>query len=231
MKRGLWIVLVLSLALNVGFATAVVVHWADVHRLGGSERIAGAYPGRGLAPGTTPLGPQPVAGYAERGRPGPGDRALARPRRGDRSWRERCGWIRSGGSGPHLPPPGFLRDWPNRRIARLRVALGLSPEQAERLRSSLVELREEIRSSTVELMREREAMRWALREGKAAPEDIRKRARHVGELQARVDSLVAEAFLRENAVLRPEQRDRYRDLEWGPGDAGSPPSAPPNERP
>jgi Spy/CpxP family protein refolding chaperone len=161
MRRGLWILFVASIALNVGFVSAAIVHWSDLHR---------APPPPAIAPGP-----------------------LHRP--GQR-------------------PMGLMRQWPQRRVDRLSKALDLTPEQEAQLRASLEELREAIRARNEDLMRERTIMRQALLEEDR--ELVHRQARAVNMLQAQLDSLVAEAMLREGAIFTPEQRRKIHEMEWGP---------------
>ena len=163
MKRGLWILLVVSIALNVGFVSGAIVHWSDAHR----------------AP--------PAIG------PGPQHRSGQRPQ-------------------------GLMRQWPQRRVDRLSQALDLSPEQEMRLRASLEELRGAIRDRSEDLRRERSLMRKALLDEDR--ELVHRQARVVNMLQAQLDSLVAEAMLREGAVFTPEQRRKMNELDWGPETKG-----------
>ena len=168
MKRGPWILLVASIALNVGFVSAAIVHWSDMHRA--------------PAPPAMPaVGPGPLHRFGQ-------------------------------------PPTGLMRHWPNRRVDRLSEALDLTPEQEAKLRASLAELRDAIRARTEALMRERMVLREALLDEDR--ELVHRQARAVNVLQAELDSLVAEAMLREGAIFTPEQRRRIHEMEWGPGTEG-----------
>jgi Spy/CpxP family protein refolding chaperone len=186
MKRWAWILLAVSLALNVGLLSAAAVHLADMRRAARREA--------GLA-----------AFDHERG-------ARAGSMRG-----------RGRGLGMMADGPGgeLLRHWPDRRIRRLTAALDLRPEQQERLRRSLGALRGDIRSQAGELMRERTALHRALMSGAVDDSVVHRRAKIVGACQARLDSLAAEAMVREMAVLTPAQRERYQQFQAGPnGNAG-----------
>ena len=195
MKRGVWILLALSLALNIGFVSAALVHWAG-------SRNADRFADRGFGPGGD--------GRWSEEHPGRG--------RGDRGRR----LSRRGG-----PPPALFDHWPGRRIEHLDREVGLDPEQRRLLHERLGELRDEIRDNAAALREERQSLQRALAGGDLQAEQVRGHARHVAELQARMDSLVTEAIIRENAILRPEQRERYRDMEWGPMEnAGPPPAVP-----
>jgi Spy/CpxP family protein refolding chaperone len=113
---------------------------------------------------------------------------------------------------------GLMRQWPQRRVDRLSKALDLTPEQETQLRASLEELREAIRASSEDLMRERTLMREALL---AEDRDlVHRQARTVNMLQAQLDSLVAEAMLREGAIFTPDQRRKMQEMEWGPETEG-----------
>ncbi len=201
MRRGLWILLVFSLALNVGLLSAGIMHWADMRR---EEAAALAGSGDG-APGTGAPG-APVRGSAARRGPGRGMAA------------------RHGGgmdvAGMGSMSGRMLRHWPERRIDRLGRELDLSPEQRAQLARSLEALSPEIRDQAGRLMQERTRLHRAFMAGSANADSVRTQARMVAEAQARLDSLVAEAMMRENAVLSPEQRARYGRLEWGPGAEG-----------
>lgn len=188
MKRGPWILLVVSLALNVGFVSAAIVHWSDVHR----------------APPPPAIGPGLVSPDAVLNAP---DAALMPGHMG----RGRGSWFGQ-------RPMGLMRQWPARRIDRLSKALDLTPEQEMRLRASLEELRGAIRDRSEDLLRERAIMRKALLEEDR--ELVHRQARTVNMLQAELDSLVAEAMLREGAVFTPEQRRKIQEMEWGPETEG-----------
>ena len=203
MKRGVWILLVLSLALNIGFVSAALVHWTDVHR-------GGRFAGPGFGPGAEGRGSGWTAGHPGRGRrEGPG------------------GGMGRRGSRMEGPRPGLFDVWPDRRIEELDRAVGLSPEQRGLLHERLGELRGAMQANAAALRAERLRLRRAMVEGDPEAALVRDGARRVAEVQARLDSLVAEAIIRENMILNPEQRERYRDLEWGPlEEAGPPPAAP-----
>ncbi len=187
MKRWAWILLAVSLALNVGLLSAAAVHLADMKR-DPARRSAGF----GI--------------HAERG----GAERDARRGRG-----------RGMGMGSENPNADLLRHWPERRIRRLTAALDLTPEQQARLRASLGELQGGIRGQAGELMRERMALHRALMSGAVEDSVVHRRAKLVGSCQARLDSLAAEAMVREMAVLTPAQRERYQQLQAGPnGEAG-----------
>ena len=189
MKRGLWILLGLSLALNIGFLSAAFAHWSDVHR-GAPPPLPGM---ESPAPGMAPIVP---------GAPGMGGMG----RRGRGPWfGER--------------PPRLVHQWPERRVDRLTQALDLTPEQQQRLRASLEELRGAVRNQTEDLRRERMLLREALLAEDR--ERVHMQAEKVNHLQARLDSLVAEALLREGAIFTPEQRRRVQELEWGPQNEGA----------
>lgn len=202
MKRGIWILLVLSLALNVGFVSAALVHWTESHRGRAGAGFGSGGPG---GQGSRRAAEHPGRGFRD-GAGGRGDR------RGHRV------------DGPR---PGLLDQWPDRRIDRLNAAVGLTPEQREMLRDKLGDLREEIQANTRALMEERVRLHRALTEGDAGAALVRSGAQRVAALQSRLDSLVAESIIRENAVLNPEQRKRYRDMEWGPVEEAGPPSVAP----
>jgi Spy/CpxP family protein refolding chaperone len=122
-----------------------------------------------------------------------------------------------------------MRQWPQRRVDRLSQALDLTPEQEMRLRASLEGLREAIRGRSEDLLRERTMMRQALLEEDR--ELVHRQARVVNMLQAQLDSLVAEAMLREGAIFTPEQRRKIHEMEWGPETEGPGRMNERNERP
>ncbi len=189
MKRWAWIVLALSIALNVGLLSAGVMHWQDMKRAGASAETGAAFTnGTDARTGRN--------GF--RGRWGPG-----RDRAGDGKM------------------AGMLHDWPDRRIESLGRRLDLSPEQRARLHEELSPLEPRLRESAGELLRERMKLRHAFMAGPVDTLLVRDASKRVAMLQARLDSLVAEAMVRETSVLTPEQRDRYQKFQWGPnGDAG-----------
>jgi len=188
MKRWAWILLAVSLALNVGLLSAAAVHLADMRR--DAARRSPGY----------------AAFHAERGERG-----------------GRAGSMRGRGRGMSAEGPGsdLLRHWPERRIRRLTAQLDLTPEQQRELRESLGGLQGDIRTQAGELMRERMALRRALMSGAVEDSVVHRRAKLVAACQARLDSLAAEAMVREMAVLTPDQRARYQQFQAGPnGDAG-----------
>ncbi len=112
---------------------------------------------------------------------------------------------------PPIPPPPdagpFAPRWQARRTAALGRALALDRAQRDRLDEELESLRPPLRAARLHAAAERVAFRRALLRGDAA--DVRNAARAASRAQVHVDSLSAEAMLREMSVLHPEQRRRW----------------------
>ncbi len=100
-----------------------------------------------------------------------------------------------------------LERWRERRHVILARRLRLDAQQARALDAGFDAVRPELRGLRQEVFQRRLAYAQALARG---DEDAaRATARQVSLAQARVDSLCAEAMIRETSVLRPEQRARY----------------------
>jgi len=125
---------------------------------------------------------------------------------------------------PPGPPPAdagpFPPRWQARRAAALQRALALDPAQRHRLDHELDSLRPSLREARLHAAAQRVAFRRALLRGDAA--DVRSAARTAARAQSCVDSLSAEALLREMSVLHPEQRRRWArwTLQREPGRRG-----------
>jgi hypothetical protein len=116
---------------------------------------------------------------------------------------------------PHAGP--FAPRWHARRAAALGRALALDRTQRAHLDHELEGLRPALRAARLHAAAERLQFRRALVRGDA--ENVRGAARAVARAQAQVDSLSAEALLREMSVLRPDQRHRWArwNLQHEPG--------------
>ena len=115
-----------------------------------------------------------------------------------------------------------LERWREHRHATMARRLGLQPDQIHALDSEFEQLRPELRNLRQEVVRQRTTYAQALARGDVAT--ARAAARSVASAQSRVDSLCAEAMIRETSVMHPEQRTRY--VRWtfrvGPGHGRSP---------
>jgi Spy/CpxP family protein refolding chaperone len=94
-----------------------------------------------------------------------------------------------------------------RRHAAMAQRLDLDPQQLHVLDSDLDRFRSDLRDLRSNVVQERQIYAQALVNGDVPAARIA--ARRVSRAQARVDSLCAEAMLRETQVLTPEQRARY----------------------
>jgi Spy/CpxP family protein refolding chaperone len=100
-----------------------------------------------------------------------------------------------------------LQRWRDRRHRALVHRLDLDPEQARTLDSEFENLRPRLRELRREIVFQRAAYARALAAGDAHV--ARAAARELSRAQVGVDSLCAEAMLRETSVMRPDQRARY----------------------
>ena len=122
---------------------------------------------------------------------------------------------------PPLPDPPdagpFPRRWHARRTAALGRALTLDDGQRVRLDRELETLRPALRAARLDAAAQRTQFRRALVRGDA--ETVRRAAHSAARAQAQVDSLSAEALVREMSVLQPEQRHRWArwNLQREPG--------------
>lgn len=195
MKRGWWLLLALSLGLNVGLALAAL------RDRGRPPAFAGPDSGPGLAVPGGPGEPLFAPGGPEGGPP-PGAEAGA-----------------PGGPGPEGMPPA--EDLLARRLAAVAAKVGIPPETVERMveirRQSLTQVMQE-RSR---VRQERRALHEAFAAAALDTGLIRARLRGLAQAQGRVDSLVTEAMLRELSLLSPAQRAAYLDaMLWGRGGSG-----------
>ena len=118
------------------------------------------------------------------------DRVPVEPERANVEWQERFG------------------DWPERRVHRLHERIQLKEEQRHRLARSLGELRNEMTHLAYEVRRSRQELGTILARDPGNRVLIQERIHLHNELQGRLDSLVAEAMVREANILSPEQRRR-----------------------
>lgn len=104
-------------------------------------------------------------------------------------------------------PPRFSTHWQGHRTAALDRRLHLERHQRRIVRQHLSTMRPELEATRRELNEARRRFRGALWRDDAPA--VREARHHVSRVQARLDSLTAEAMLAEIGVLHPEQRERY----------------------
>ena len=102
-----------------------------------------------------------------------------------------------------------------RHAERLGRHLGLGPQEREAFRRQAAESMPAILAQREEVGRIRRALRDAHGAAELDLVRIRELVRSQSAVQARLDSLVAEAMLGEAALLTPQQRQRYfHGLPW-----------------
>lgn len=104
-------------------------------------------------------------------------------------------------------PPRFSTQWHGRRARAMDRRLHLERHQRRILRQQLNTFRPDLEATRRELITARRSFREALR--RDDPQAVRAARQQVSRVQARLDSLTAEAMLAEIEVLQPEQRERY----------------------
>jgi Spy/CpxP family protein refolding chaperone len=107
------------------------------------------------------------------------------------------------------------RQWRDHRRAVLGRELRMNHEQLRHLDAGFDAVRPELRSARQQVSLERRAYQEALVRGDAPA--ARAAVTDLSRAQTRVDSLCAEAMLRETAELRPEQRAHYVRWTFRPG--------------
>ena len=112
------------------------------------------------------------------------------------------------------PGRALLADWPARRADMLEHLLQLDPAQRRQL-EALGPLGPPLREMRRGAFAERQTFERALAAGDV--DAARAAAKRISDAQARLDSLTAEAMLREIELLRPEQRQRYLRLTFRQG--------------
>lgn len=113
-----------------------------------------------------------------------------------------------------VEPPG-RRPWREHRRAVLGRELRMNHEQLRHLDAGFDAVRPELRDARQRVSLERRAYQEALVRGDAPA--ARAAVTDLSRAQSRVDSLCAEAMLRETAELRPEQRANYVRWTFRPG--------------
>lgn len=127
-------------------------------------------------------------------------------------------------------PPRYSRHWHGNRADALDRRLHLERHQRRVLRQQLSTFRPELEDTRRELFTARRHFREALR--RDDPAAVRAARQQVSRVQAKLDSLTAEAMLTEVNVLQPEQRERYfrwtfeRPHRRAPRDPSRPPEQP-----
>jgi Spy/CpxP family protein refolding chaperone len=111
--------------------------------------------------------------------------------------------------------PLFAERWHARRMDMLSHLLQLDAEQRHALDAALVPLGPQMRRARLSVDAERADFVRVLERNDA--DAARSGARRVARGQAALDSLTAEAMLREMSVLRPEQREIYLRATFWPG--------------
>ena len=107
-------------------------------------------------------------------------------------------------------PPRFSSHWHGHRADAMNRRLHLEGHQRRALRQHLRAFRPELEAARRDLVVARRRFREALRRDDAV--QVRSARQQVSWMQARLDSLTAEAMLAEIDVLHPGQRERY--LRW-----------------
>ena len=172
MSRIPRIVLAVSVALNLGFATAWALQhsgWLDAHR--------------------SPVARQDPSGT--RGRSGGG-------------WSQgQEGWSR----GPGREAGRWERgDWARSRARWLGTNLHLEADRRDALRDSLRSLEPQLMEARRALREARRAFRDEMMKPEVDRQQVFRCSAEVSRCQARLDSLITEALVRESKVLRPEER-------------------------
>ena len=104
-------------------------------------------------------------------------------------------------------PPRYSQHWHGNRADALDRRLHLERHQRRALRQQLSTFGPELETTRRDLATARRRFREALRRDDAAA--VRAARQRVSRVQAKLDSLTAEAMLAEVNVLQPEQRERY----------------------
>lgn len=99
-------------------------------------------------------------------------------------------------------------EWAQRRAHRLHRELGLDPQRRDQLRDSLEPLGPEIADARRDLFLARRGFAEALHVDDPDREAVMRLRTEVSRLQAQLDSLVAEALLRESTILDLDERMR-----------------------
>lgn len=118
----------------------------------------------------------------------------------------------------HGPDRG---QWAQRRAHRLHRELGLDPQRRDRLHRSLTPLAPEITDTRRELLDARRGFAQALHVEAPDHNQVMLLSKEVSLLQARLDSLVAEALLREAEILDLDERQRSGPWSLHPGERPS----------
>jgi Spy/CpxP family protein refolding chaperone len=116
-------------------------------------------------------------------------------------------------------PPRMHGAWASHRARWLDRRLHLDPKRRDALRSSLLDLEPEMETTRNALRSARREFGRQLRQPVPNRDSVLTTRDNISVLQARLDSLVTEALLREAKVLRPEER-RRRPEDWFPHPRG-----------
>lgn len=110
--------------------------------------------------------------------------------------------------------PGMraARQWPQRRLVRLERALQLTGQQRRQLESQLTPLHDEIQSISAHLAQARALLFAQMAADRVDPGEARRLQARLSQAQARLDSLVTEAMLREHGVLDARQRHLHSQM-------------------
>lgn len=192
MKRWGWIVLLVSLGLNLGFGI----------RLVGARREA-------AAPGSVPPWHDARFGDAERGRSGSDDTT---GRAGRFGAGRRTGRAGRGGGRPALTDSAAWADFAQHRFERLADRLELQDAQRNRFAAVHHEGSRQVREQGLHVHEARLRLHDLYRADHLAEDAIRRAVADLAVAQARMDSLVAEVLIAELELLDPDQRACYLDL-------------------
>lgn len=194
MKRFGWLVLLVSLGLNLGLGWRL---FSEARSRPGSEVSQ-----RGLGGGDHPLRTGRHGGEGKSGR--------------GLSWERRSDFFR--------PAPGDSGAWckiMEHRLERITEKLELDPEQVKSFRATQRDAAARFRDQR-RLVEAAEGRLHALAATSAVqPDSIRAAVRELSARKALLDSLVTETMLRELESLSTEQRERYLQiLPWSRSGAG-----------
>ncbi|MFO7652813.1 MAG: periplasmic heavy metal sensor [Candidatus Krumholzibacteriia bacterium] len=197
MRRGVLVLLLVSLGINLGLGYRLLVERrASVE--GSAEGAAPAQrSGTVVRPGQTggPGGPGGVGG--------PG---------------------RQGGLGPALQDSAVWSRQVDHRLERLQAQLDLPPERAEEFARLHRQHAARLWELGRELRERRLAVRAVLESSQRDRHRVRRAVMELNGVQARLDSAVAEAMLAELEALPPDGQIRYLEAlpwqRWGPGRHG-----------
>lgn len=183
MRRFGWLVLLISLGINLGLGYRLLKPWNPDHPRQGRDR--------------TEIREDGSEGNHRQGR---FDRGLETSPADSSQWRQ----VMVG------------------RLERIARRLDLSPDQFQVLRTSQEANFPLFYAQRQKVEEARANLHGIISASAAEPDSVRVAIRYLGAQQARLDSLITEALLKELDILEPEQRARYLRLlpimrEEGPG--------------